>query len=169
MGDPKKKVLVVDDDPQLVDLLTLALHDAGYEVASTGDGAEAIRRAVTSPPDVIVLDVALPGRDGWEVADYLLSHNGTTGTPIIFLTARNQRSDQLRGWYAGCFDYLTKPFDVEVLLNRVRAATTEPSERTRQLAAELRRQKIARLEAVVSPDAADDESSDERNLGRPTA
>lgn len=166
MAETRKKVLVVDDDPHIVELLVMVLQDAGYDVVSANNGSEAIRIAVTTRPDVIVLDIIMPGLDGWEVADRLVSHGETAGIPIIFLTARTRAEDQLRGWFAGCFDYLTKPFEVDYLLNRIRVATTHPSDAIQRLTEELRREKIAELQ-TESQEL--DLTNETPELGKPTA
>lgn len=144
-GSRPKKVLVVDDDHSIVELLTLVLQDAGYEVVPAGDGHEAIVTAIQQRPDVIILDIVMPGLNGWEVSDHLLSHEQTASTPILFLTARVRTEDQLRGWYAGCFDYITKPFEVDQLLKQVRVATEYAPEEIRRMRDDLRRQRIAVL------------------------
>lgn len=150
MKPPKsqaKKVLVVDDDASIVELLTLVLQDADYEVISASNGREAIILAVQECPDVIILDIVMPGLNGWEACDHLLSHEQTANIPIIFLTARVRPEDQLRGWYAGCFDYITKPFEVDQLLARVHLATQAPPQELWRLRDDLRRQRVAILEA----------------------
>jgi len=91
----------------------------------------------------------MPEMDGWETSDHLLSHERTARIPIIFLSARVGPEDQLRGWYRGCFDYLTKPFDIQELLEKVHAALAEPSAEVERLKQELRQQRIADLEQIV--------------------
>src|SRR5205085_10103624 len=119
---PTKRVLVVDDDRSLTDPLRMVLEDAGYAVTTASNGREAVHAAVTDPPDVVVLDIVMPEMDGWETSDHLLSHERTSKIPIIFLSARTTAEDQLRGWYKGAFDYLTKPFDMQDLLGKVTLA-----------------------------------------------
>ena len=149
MTDLRKKVLVVDDDRSLTELLQMVLEDAGYAVALAENGREAIVSAAKDPPDLVVLDVVMPEMDGWETSDHLLSHERTAKIPIIFLSARVAAEDQLRGWYRGCFDYLTKPFDIQELLEKVSQALAEPSEDVEQLKRDLRQQRIAALEQIV--------------------
>jgi two-component system alkaline phosphatase synthesis response regulator PhoP len=157
---PKKKVLVADDDEHIVELLELVLQDAGYEVVTAQDGREAIVRAVQDRPDVIILDILMPGLDGWETCEHLLSHEQTASTPIIFLTARVRPEDQLRGWYAGCFDYITKPFEVDQLLRRIHEATESAPAEVVKLRDNLRRQRVAVLEAAEEEEDEDDSASD---------
>jgi DNA-binding response OmpR family regulator len=147
--DLRKKVLVVDDDRSLTELLQMVLEDAGYLVALAENGREAIVSAAKEPPDLVVLDVVMPEMDGWATSDHLLSHERTAKIPIIFLSARVQAEDQLRGWYRGCFDYLTKPFDIQELLEKVSQALAEPSDAVEQLKLDLRQQRIAALEQIV--------------------
>ena len=149
MTEPKKKVLVVDDDRSLTELLQMVLEDAGYQVALAENGREAIVSAAMDPPDLVVLDVVMPEMDGWATSDHLLSHERTAKIPIIFLSARVAVEDQLRGWYRGCFDYLTKPFDIQELLEKVSQALAEPSDDVERLKQDLRQQRIAALEQIV--------------------
>ena len=149
MIDLKKKVLVVDDDRSLTELLQMVLEDAGYQVALAENGREAIVSAAMDPPDLVVLDVVMPEMDGWATSDHLLSHERTAKIPIIFLSARVAAEDQLRGWYRGCFDYLTKPFDIQELLEKVSQALAAPSDDVEQLKQDLRQQRIAALEQIV--------------------
>jgi two-component system OmpR family response regulator len=145
-----KRILVVDDDRALTELLEMLLADAGYRVSIARNGRDAIAMAVADPPDLIVLDILMPDMDGWETSDHLLSHERTAKIPILFLTARVAPDDQLRGWYRGCFDYLTKPFDIQELLEKVGQAVAPPSPEIEVLKQQLRQQRIAALEQIVA-------------------
>ncbi len=145
----RKKVLIIDDDLTLTDLLALVFEDAGYQPIVAHSGREGIRLAVQEQPDVIILDIMMPEMDGFEVCDHLLAHERTSRIPIIFLTAKGSVEDQLQGWYRGCFDYIVKPFEVQDLLAAVKRALTENPEEVRRLQEELRRQKIVALEQIV--------------------
>jgi DNA-binding response OmpR family regulator len=114
----KKRVLVVEDDAALARVLRDNLQFEGFEVACVGDGHEAVNTSRAFGPDLVVLDVMLPGRDGFELCG-LLRQGGAT--PIIMLTARGQKADKLRGLQLGADDYVTKPFDIEELMARVHA------------------------------------------------
>jgi two-component system OmpR family response regulator len=116
---PGPDVLVVDDELYLRDLVTSALRIAGMAPRSVADGEAALRAAAEDPPDLIVLDVGLPGRDGFEVCRELRERGDQV--PVIFLTARDAREDVLQGFTKGGDDYLTKPFSLEELVARVRA------------------------------------------------
>jgi len=113
------RVLVVDDAPNIVDLLTTVLRFHGFEVSSAATAAEALRRAETDAPDVVVLDVGLPDGDGFEVCRRLRADGRRVG--IVFLTARDAPQDTVAGLTYGGDDYVTKPFGVDELVARVRA------------------------------------------------
>jgi two-component system, OmpR family, response regulator len=112
-------VLVVDDEPNIRELVQVALQFHGCSVITAGTGKEALRQAETGRPDLIVLDVMLPDLDGFEVVRRLRS--GGNEVPVIFLTARDTSSDTVTGLALGGDDYVTKPFSVESLVARVRA------------------------------------------------
>jgi DNA-binding response OmpR family regulator len=113
-----KKILVVEDDRTLLDLLRYNLEKEGHEVVTAMDGGEAIDRARSSPPDAIVLDIMLPVLNGLEVCRILRKE---MSVPIIMLTARDDEIDKISGLDAGADDYMTKPFSMRELLARVRA------------------------------------------------
>lgn len=113
-----KKVLVVDDDAKTVELVKLYLERDSYKVLMAYDGIEALRLARESHPDLIVLDIMLPGMDGLEICRTLRSE---TDVPIILLTARATEADKLKGLDIGADDYVTKPFSPKELAARVRA------------------------------------------------
>jgi two-component system, OmpR family, response regulator MprA len=115
------RVLVVDDDPPLRRMLARTLSAEGYEVTVAGDGGGALAEAERTAPDVIVLDVAMPGLDGLTVARRLRSKG--LPTPILMLTARDAVPDRVAGLEAGADDYLVKPFAVQELIARLRALT----------------------------------------------
>ena len=112
------RILVVEDDPTLRLVLRDNLQSEGYQVDVAADGACAVKRARTAIPDLIVLDLALPDYDGFELLPILRSLGQV---PIIVLTARTQRDDKLRGLTLGADDYITKPFDPAEFLARIRA------------------------------------------------
>jgi len=113
-----KKLLIIDDDPTLVRLLGLTLEDEGYEVCSALDGMEGLRCAYMHRPDLIILDVMMPRMDGWETCRRLRE---VCGIPIIILTAKGALQDRLNGFYLGADDYVSKPFDMDELLLRIKA------------------------------------------------
>src|ERR671927_817547 len=112
-------VLLVDDDPRILRMLERTLAAEGYAVAAVGDGGAALARVERSMPDVIVLDVAMPGMDGLAVTRRLRAKG--LPVPILLLTARDALQERVAGLDAGADDYLVKPFEVEELTARIRA------------------------------------------------
>jgi two-component system, OmpR family, response regulator len=116
---PAHRVLVVDDEPNIVDVVTMALRFQGFAVESAGTGTAAIAAVSNFRPDLIVLDIMLPDMEGFDVAQRLgAQHNRV---PIIFLTARDATEDKIRGLTLGGDDYVTKPFSLEELVARIRS------------------------------------------------
>lgn len=113
------RVLVVEDDACLTTTLESLLHLEGFEVDTSSAGDEALRRLTGKPYDVVVLDVALPGCDGYEVCRTLRSRE--VRIPVLMLTARVAASERIRGFESGADDYVTKPFDASELMCRIRA------------------------------------------------
>ncbi len=116
---PPSRILVVDDDPKILSLMRRGLSFAGYSFEAASNGEEALLVARDSPPDLVVLDVMLPGLDGVEVCRRLRA--GDRELPILMLTARDQVPDRVAGLDAGADDYLVKPFAFDELLARIRA------------------------------------------------
>jgi two-component system OmpR family response regulator len=117
-GAGDQRVLVVDDEPNLVEVLTMALRFQGFTVESAASGREALAAVASFKPHLIVLDVMLPDMEGFEVASRLGAQRA--GVPIIFLTARDATEDKVRGLSGGGDDYMTKPFSLEELVARIR-------------------------------------------------
>jgi len=115
-----KKILVVDDEPDVASLLTLMLKSQGYAVITAGDGQEALEKARGEAPDLILLDVMLPRMDGYKVARMLKFDENYSQIPIIMLTAKIQDRDKQTGLEMGANDYLTKPFDTAALLAKIK-------------------------------------------------
>jgi DNA-binding response OmpR family regulator len=113
------RVLVVDDEPDVLLLCRVNLEFAGHEVLEASNGERGVELAFGERPDVIVLDVMLPQRDGFSVLEELVGDERTRTTPVILLTAKAQDADRLRGWRAGCAEYMTKPFSPSVLADTV--------------------------------------------------
>ncbi|TDB72232.1 response regulator transcription factor [Actinomadura sp. KC216] len=114
-----RRVLVVDDEPNIRDLIDVALRFHGFATVTAGTGEEALRAAGEERPDLVLLDVMLPDLDGFEVCRRLRA--GGDQVPVIFLTARDTPSDTVTGLTLGGDDYVTKPFSIEALIARVRA------------------------------------------------
>jgi two-component system alkaline phosphatase synthesis response regulator PhoP len=140
------RVLVVDDEAPIRLLCRVNLEAEGMEVLEAGDGEAGLDKARTERPDVILLDVMMPGRDGWQVAEELLADEKTSGIPIVFLTARAEVKDRARGLDLGGIDYVTKPFNpvelaplVEDLVRRVGSGERD----------EVRREKLNELRELL--------------------
>ena len=114
----KKKILVVEDEKAIADILVFNLQREGYDTLVAYDGTEGLRRALEDTPDLILLDVMLPGMDGFEVCRRVREQNET---PIIMLTAREEETDKVLGLELGADDYITKPFSMRELMARVKA------------------------------------------------
>jgi DNA-binding response OmpR family regulator len=119
---PRPLVLVAEDDEDILQMVVFDLEDEGYEVLTARDGDAAVALALEQTPDLILLDVAMPGLDGYEVTRRLRAEKSTSGTPVVLLTARAQVRDVILGFEAGANDYVTKPFRPEELRTRLQAA-----------------------------------------------
>ena len=117
---PLPKVLIVDDEPAISELVSTALRYEGFQVETAASGSEALRAVESSHPDLVLLDVQLPDFDGFVVQSRLA--NVGIRLPIIFLTARDATADKVRGLTRGADDYITKPFSIDELIARVRVA-----------------------------------------------
>ena len=113
-----RKVLIVEDDHNIADLLRLYLEKEGYEVAIAPDGVKGVERFRSEQPDLVLLDVMLPGMDGWAVCR---SIRAESKTPIIMLTAKSETEDKVYGLKQGADDYITKPFEMKEVLARIEA------------------------------------------------
>ena len=112
------RILVVEDEPDLLASLAQALREEGYAVDTADNGDDGLFNAEGTDYDAIVLDVMLPGMDGWEILKRLRK---TNKTPVLMLTARDQSRDRVRGLDTGADDYVVKPFDLEEVFARLRA------------------------------------------------
>jgi two-component system phosphate regulon response regulator PhoB len=117
----KPRILIIEDERGLTEVLAYNLHREGYETVVAHDGVEGLRKAQTQPPDLVILDLMLPGMDGLEVCRQLRAGKQTARIPILMLTAKSEETDQVVGFSVGADDYVTKPFSVKVLLQRIRA------------------------------------------------
>lgn len=132
---PKADILVIDDTPENLNLLSTMLIDRGYKVRSVTKGSTGIRGAQTMPPDLILLDVNMPEMNGYEVCERLKSDDRTCNIPIIFISALEAVNDKVKAFQAGGVDYITKPFQIEEVLARIETHLT-----LRQLQNQLRSQ-----------------------------
>ena len=116
---PQEKILIVDDSPVQVKMATAALQGQGYRIVTAVDGEEALDKAKSEKPDLIVLDVILPGQNGFQICRTLKTSNETKNIPVVLLTSKNQESDKFWGMRQGADAYITKPFMDEDLITTV--------------------------------------------------
>ena len=114
-----RRVLVADDDPDILKVVTANLKAEGIVVETAANGLQALARAAQTAPDLIILDISMPGRNGLEVLEALRARPETAKIPVVFLTARDSDADVWEGWKAGAAYYLTKPFDTAQLMHFV--------------------------------------------------
>jgi len=119
------RVLVVDDDPEVVDAVGEALQGDGYRVETATDGATALKSVLEAPPDLIVLDVRMPNLNGWEFCEIVRRQSHTRDVPVLFLTACTEVRDQITAMQVGGSDHLSKPFRLAALRDKVRSLTRE--------------------------------------------
>ncbi|MFA5351358.1 MAG: response regulator transcription factor, partial [Candidatus Omnitrophota bacterium] len=117
----KEKILIIEDEKDIVKMLEYNLKKEGFQVISSRDGEEALDMAVRDNPDLVILDLMLPGLDGLEVCKILKKEAKTAQIPIIMLTAKSQESDKVVGLELGADDYVTKPFSPRELVARIKA------------------------------------------------
>jgi DNA-binding response OmpR family regulator len=122
-----KKILVVDDDAELVDLLSFNLKQAGYAIATASNGVEALKKAGSIQPDLIVLDVMMPELDGFAVCEILRRSAATARIPILMLTALSSQLGRMAGLDSGASDFVTKPFSPRQIIARVEELLRNPS------------------------------------------
>ena len=115
------RVLIIEDERALTDVLAYNLQREGYEAITAHDGQEGLRKAQTLLPDLILLDLMLPGLSGFDVCRELRAGERTREIPIIIISAKSEETDQVVGFSLGADDYVTKPFSVKVLLQRIKA------------------------------------------------
>jgi DNA-binding response OmpR family regulator len=140
------RVLIVDDEAPIRLLCRVNLEAEGMEVLEAGDGPTGLEAARREKPDVILLDVMMPGLDGWRVAEELLEDPATSSIPIVFLTARAELRDRARGLDLGGLDYITKPFNPVDLAPMIRELIERVEGGERE---ELRRAKLAELRSLI--------------------
>ncbi|GCF09005.1 response regulator transcription factor [Dictyobacter arantiisoli] len=120
-NQPQLKVLVVDDEDNIIELIRLGLRYEGFQVEVASDGEQGIALAQRIDPDLVILDVMMPGIDGLEVCRRLRNNPTTRDVPVLMLTAKDEVGDRILGLQTGADDYLTKPFDFYELLERIKA------------------------------------------------
>jgi len=116
-----KKILVVDDEDDILRFLELVLREKGYQVVTAGSGHEALKLAQLNRPDLVLLDIMMPQMDGWEVLKLLRVADATAGVPVAMLSARTEARDRVQGLQEGAIDYICKPFSLPDLLGKIDA------------------------------------------------
>jgi two-component system phosphate regulon response regulator PhoB len=117
----KKRILIIEDELDMAELIAMRLKKEGYAVTVANDGADGLQQALSSPPDLILLDLMLPGMSGTDIAQQIRNDPRTATVPIIMATAKSEESDVVVGLHLGADDYVTKPFSMSVLAARVAA------------------------------------------------
>lgn len=143
-----KSILIIDDEQDILDLLKFNLESEGYQVYTASEGETAVKSAKRFRPDLILLDVMLPGKDGWEVIRELRSDANTQNLPIVFLTAKDSEIDEVIGLELGADDYIVKPISMRKLLARVKLAMRKSGASREQPA-----QKLSFGEVIIDPDS----------------
>jgi DNA-binding response OmpR family regulator len=125
----KQRILVVDDEDDILHFLELVLGDKGYDVITASNGHEALASAQANVPDLMLLDIMMPQMDGWEVLKLLRVDEKTAAVPVAMLSARTDAQDRVQGLQEGAVDYICKPFSLQDLLGKIESilATTDSS------------------------------------------
>ena len=123
----RKKILIVDDDPDQREMIHSSLKEAGFEISTATNGVEGLEKARSESPDLIILDVMMPKMDGFAVCVTLREDAATASIPILMLTGLCSYISQLTGFESGATDYLVKPFESEQLVSKVEALLCQPS------------------------------------------
>jgi DNA-binding response OmpR family regulator len=127
----KKKILVVDDEDDILHFLEMVLREKGYQVTTASGGHEALTRAQIDKPDLVLLDIMMPQMDGWEVLKLLRVDEGTSHIPVAMLSARTEAKDRVQGLQEGAIDYICKPFSLQELLGKIETIFTQVEDRGR--------------------------------------
>jgi two-component system alkaline phosphatase synthesis response regulator PhoP len=124
-----KKILVVDDEDDILHFLELVLREKGYDIVTASGGHEALTRAQVERPDLILLDIMMPQMDGWEVLKLLRVDDDTAQIPVAMLSARTEAKDRVQGLQEGAVDYICKPFSLHELVGKIEGIFTEMAAR----------------------------------------
>lgn len=141
-----KRILIVDDEPDVLLLCRVNLEFEGYTVLEAQNGEEALQKIGDESPDLVLLDIMMPGMDGWQVLEAIKSRPEMADLPVVMLTAKAQERDQIRGWSGGVSDYVTKPFNPIALSQTIKRALepTTPGDLEKK-----RRQMLEKLNLVA--------------------
>ena len=129
MSEPavQRRVLVVDDQAEILDLTCSVLDAAGYRVRRAENGLQALDRLADQPCDLVLLDINMPGMDGWEVLRLIRADDALARLPVVMFSVKGELGDKIQGMQEGAVDYITKPFEVDELLARVRRLLDPPA------------------------------------------
>jgi DNA-binding response OmpR family regulator len=127
--NPGRKILVVDDEPNVIKSLTFVLNKEGYDVSSATNGEEAIAKIQQSKPDLMFLDVMMPKKNGYEVCKEVKSNSSLSDIHIIMLTAKGQQADREKGLNAGADEFMTKPFSLKTIVDKTKEILGDGHER----------------------------------------
>jgi len=116
---PSRRILVVDDQQEILDVTTAVLGGAGYEISTAGSGSEALDRLGYEPFDLVLLDINMPGSDGWEVLRLIRADEMLAALPVVMFSVKGEMQDKVAGMQEGAVDYITKPFQVDELIARI--------------------------------------------------
>ncbi len=117
----KKTILLIDDDKDIQEFVSVVLQNEGFNVLSSLNGPDGILKAEDNQPDLILLDIMMPEMDGWEVIKILKSNEKTSSIPVIIFTCKSELKDKLMGLKEGALDYITKPFDIKHLVEKIKS------------------------------------------------
>ena len=123
----KKKILIVDDEEDILHFLELVLREKGYDVVTAMNGHEALTTAQIEKPDLVLLDIMMPQMDGWEVLKLLRVDDETANIPVAMLSARTEAKDRVQGLQEGAIDYICKPFSLQELLAKIETIFGQPA------------------------------------------
>jgi DNA-binding response OmpR family regulator len=115
-----QRILIVDDQPDILEMTALVLSGAGYEVRTASSGTQALDHLATQPCDLVLLDINMPGMDGWETLRLIRTDDSLVDLPVVMFSVKSEFRDKVIGMQEGAVDYITKPFEVDQLLFRVR-------------------------------------------------
>ncbi len=116
---PRHKILIVDDEPDIVETLSFMLQARNFDVVTASDGLEALSKVKSEHPDLVLLDIMMPGMDGYDVCVKLKTDKETKNIPVVMLTARGENEAVIRAHKSGAHDYIVKPFTLPTLINKL--------------------------------------------------
>jgi DNA-binding response OmpR family regulator len=124
---PDSRILIVDDQPEILELTALVLRGAGYRVDCVSSGIEALDHLAAHPCSLVLLDIDMPGMSGWETLRLIRADEPLAGLPVVMFSVKSEFRDRVLGMQEGAIDYITKPFEVDQLLYRVRRILERPT------------------------------------------